>query len=160
MLTSPIKNEIKYNFIDYKKPVNLVQNDFRTSTYLGHRYYKDNDGTIPGRHSIISPCYALQQKEIRYDYATEQSSKFSPKLNFNRTNKANLCMSCTKPQFVKAMQQRIFSSPPKPMRYSAVYPKDYVFRPLQDQNYVILNQMSRPSQLPEYADVDTECEYK
>lgn len=158
LLTSQIKNEIKYNFVDYKKPVNLVENDLRTSTYLGHRYYKQNDFTIPPMHSVISPCYTLHQKEIRYDYATEQTSQYTPKHSFDRTNRSNLYMCCSKPAFVKSMQHRIFSSPPKPIRYSSSHSRDYKYRPQNDKDYVIINQNTCTGQRPRYAGIDDgEC---
>lgn len=156
-LSSQIKNEISCNFIDYKKPVNLLENDLRTSAYLGHRYFKQNDLTIPPMHSIISAGYTLQQKEIRYNYATEQASQYTPKFNFSRTNKADLYICCSKPAFVKSMQHRIFSSPPKPMRNSSSHSRDYVHRPQKQDDYVILNQHSYSGHLPVGADDDGGC---
>lgn len=152
MLTSQIKNELKYNFIDYKQPVNVVENDFRTSTYLGHRYFRQNDFTIPPVKSVISPSYTLHQKEMRYDYASEQASQYTPKYNFDRTNKANLYICCSKPAFVKSMEHRIFSSPPKPIRNSSTHFRDYAYRPQTSKDYLVLNQMSCIGKLSRYSD--------
>lgn len=160
MLTSQIKNELKYNFIDYKQPVNVIENDFRTSTYLGHRYFKQNDFTIPPAKSIISPSYVLHQKEMRYDYASEQASQFTPKYNFNRTNKADLVMCCSKPAFVKSMEHRIFSRPPRPIRNSSSHFRDYAHRPQTYKNYVILNQMSCIGQQSGHSDYGDDGCYK
>lgn len=159
-LSSQIKNEINYNFIDYKKPVNLLENDLRPSTYLGHRYFKQNDLSTPSMHSIISPSYTLQQKEIRYDYVTEQASQYAPKYNFSRTNKPNLYMCCSKPAFIKSMQHRIFSSPPKPISNSSSHSRDYVHRLQKQFDYLILNQNSYSRQLPRNVDNDDGGCYK
>lgn len=157
MLTSEIKNELKYNFIDYKQPVNAVNNDFRTSTYLGHRYFKQNDATIPPMKKTISPCYTLHQKEMRYDYASEQASQYTPKYNFDKTNKANLYICCSKPTFVKSMERRIFSSPPKQLRNSSTHSRDYAYRPQTHKDYLILNPMSCVGKLSRYSDDDAGC---
>lgn len=157
MLASQIKNEVKYNFIDYKQPVNFIENDFRTSSYLGHRYFKQNDFTIPPRATIISPCYRLHQKEMRYDYASEKASQYTPKYNFDRTNKANLHMCCSKPTFVKSMEERIFSSPPKPIRNSSAHSRDYIRRQQTYTDYLILNQLSCVGELSRCSDNDGGC---
>lgn len=154
MLTSQIKNEIKHNFIDYKQPVNVVENDFRTSTYLGHRYFKQNDFTIPPAKATISPSYTLHQKEMRYDYASEQASHYTPKYNFDRTNKANLYMCCSRPTFAKSMERRIFNNPPRPIRSGSSHSRDYAHRPQTHKDYVVLNPMSSIGKLSGYSGGD------
>ncbi|KAG4068462.1 hypothetical protein HA402_004802 [Bradysia odoriphaga] len=141
MLASKIENKVKYNFIDYKQPVNAIENDFRTASYLGHRYYKQNDFTIPPSQSIISPRYVFHQKEMRYDYASEHTSQYTPKYNFNTTNKARLNMNCSRPTFAKSMERRIFTSPPKPIRNGSTPARDYANRTQTNSDYVILNPM-------------------
>lgn len=152
MLVSQIKNEQKHNFIDYKQPVNVLESDLRTSTYLGHRYLRQNDFTIPPSTSIISPSYVLHQKEIRYDYASEQTSQYTPKYNFNRTNKANLYMNCSKPTFAKSMEHRIFRNPPKPIRISSSHFRDYTHIPQTHKEYLILHPMSCVGNFSQHSD--------
>lgn len=153
MLTSQIENKQKLNFLDYKQPVNVLENDFRTSSYTGHRYFKQNDYIVPPEKSIISPAYLLHQKEKRYDYASEKASQYTPKYNFDQTNKAHLYMCCSRPTFVKSMEHCIFSRPPKPSSASASHHRDYAHRPEIRNDYVVLNKMSCVGQLSRNPDV-------
>lgn len=142
MLTSQIKNDQKYNYLDYKQPVNALANDLRTATFLGHRYYRQNDSIIPPAKSLIPPCYTLHQKEIRYDYTSEAAGQYTPKYDFNKTNKAHLNICCSKPTFARSMEHRIFRRTPKPLTISSSHSRDYGQRPQTDKDYLILNRMS------------------
>lgn len=151
MLTAKIDNKVKLNYIDYKQPVNAIENDCRTASYLGHRYYKQNDFTTPPNRSIISPRYVLHQKEKRYDYASEHAAQYTPKYNFNTTNKAHLNVNCSRPTFTKSMERRIFADPPKPISNGSTQARDYVHKPQTNGDYVILNPTC--GKLSKYSDV-------
>ncbi|XP_037031617.1 uncharacterized protein LOC119071083 [Bradysia coprophila] len=154
MLASKIENKVKHNFIDYKQPVNAIENDFRTASYLGHRYFKQNDFTIPPSQSIISPRYVFHQKEMRYDYASEHASQYTPKYNFSTTNKARVNMNCSRPTFAKSMERRIFASPPKSIRNGSTQARDYAHRTRTNSDYVILNPMC--GELSKYSGVSVD----
>ncbi|KAJ6646397.1 hypothetical protein Bhyg_01608 [Pseudolycoriella hygida] len=99
-------------------------------------------------------------KEIRYDYGSEHAAQYTRKHNFNRTNKANLYINCSKPTFVKSMEHRIFTRTPKPIRNNSSHYRDYANLPQTDKNFVTLDRDSCVGKLSAYTDCDDGGCYK
>lgn len=118
-----------YHYIDYNKQINPIKNDMRTTYDHGHRNYICNDSIAPPDNLTKNACRIIGNKEMRYDYLTENQNQFAWKLPVTHFQKADLAIPCYKPQFIQDAQEKTFRNPPKAIKHLSSYNVDYKVQP-------------------------------
>lgn len=149
-----VQTKNNYQYVDYNKQIIPIKNDMRTTYDFGHRYQYLNDRIGPPDVSIPDRCNIFATKEQHYDYVTESRKQFYFKANSTFDQRADRGMSCTKPQFVQTVEEKMFAHPPKAIDWAkSSYQRDFVQPVQQYSEPVIRNSCTKYSSPAKSRDV-------